>query len=616
MPLRANHDVVTPDSNAMRSTGEGAVHSEQAPAREVYREPSMTAQQRTLPDHRGSSYVTRPEGASSSPRYTFSEASGFRPSGAIGAPPATPHALLRPSMMIEATSEPIDAGVSINAKQYNGRYRRWPGILLLLVTVVGGAVAITFAGLRTHSRSVTRQEAYAKRQAGASAITGGADGSLDDLVSDDGAIGNPKVYPDMGCELPDYQSKNGRIYAVASNGTKVAVDFKGINWFGMETGTAIPLGLWDNSQNGTTAYQIAAFLATNKFNAVRLPLCIDSILTNKVPLSSLINVAANRAISVKNYLSLLKSLIKALGYRRIGVLLSLHTLTATDSGGLWYSKDISKNEYLSAVDTLTSELCDNTYWNIIGLDLKNEPYKSTWGDGKDTDWRLGAQTIGNRMLKGCSNWMGFVEGIYSFQTLVINGTKFQYFDWYGSGLENASAYPVKFTIENKVVYAPHYYTPAVYPQSYLFDGGTPDENGALMDYVELSTATLKLRIEATMEAMFGYLSQKTSAALVLGEFGGLYAKDLHPKRSTQRCTDISIEIMVEKSWAGGFVWSLNPESAYQFNPADKYGHFTEGVLEDDWLTADQKFLDGLEAMDKLEHLRMMPCFETKVSSSD
>ncbi|KAG2888089.1 hypothetical protein PC114_g18538 [Phytophthora cactorum] len=314
-------------------------------------------------------------------------------------------------------------------------------------------------------------------------------------------------------------------------------------------------------------------------------------------------------------MSLLKSLIKALAYRQIGVLLSLHTLTSTNSGGLWYSDNITQSDFLDAVDTLTGDLCSNTYWNVIGLDLKNEPYEGTWGDGEDTDWREGAQTIGNRMLKGCSNWMGFVEGIYASHLLTIDDTEYSFYDWYGSGLQKANEYPVEFTTENKVVYAPHYYTPAVYPQTYLYGGGTSDDNGALEDYVELSNSTLKTRISATMDDMFGFIADNKSAALLLGEFGGLYATDMHPELTTKRCTDYSIDIMVENGWAGGFVWSLNPESAYQYNPADTYGTFTEGVLEDDWLTANSEFLQGLEAMNDLEHLRMMPCFETEDSDS-
>ncbi|RLN02675.1 hypothetical protein BBJ28_00021905 [Nothophytophthora sp. Chile5] len=560
----------------------------QAPAREVFRQPSEAQTYGAVGGygtHGAMGFGTRgTEISTYSPRSsTYSANGGGRMSGSGSAghtanATAQANVFTRGSLLdrnIEAVSAP-SAGFLEKTQQYKGRYRR---------------------------------------KADSTKISGGASGSGSDLISDDGEVGNPKAYPDMGCELPDYQSKNGHIYAVSSNGTEVAVDMKGINWFGMETGTAIPLGLWDNAENGTTAYQIASFLATNKFNAVRLPLCVNWILTNQEPETSLINTAENRAISVKNYLSLLKSIIKVLAYRNIGVLLSMHTLTSTDSGGLWYSDTITEDDFLDAIDTLTSNLCSETYWNIMGIDVKNEPSEATWGDGADTDFHAGAKTIADRMLDGCSNWLGFVEGINADHTVAIDGTDYDYYDWYGGGLQDAADYPLTFSTADKVVYAPHYYTPAVYPQAYFYDGGTQDSNGAIADYVEIDDATLKTRIKSTMADMFGFLADDNSSAVLLGEFGGLYSSDLHPELTTQRCTDLSMEVIVENGWAGGFVWSLNPESAYQFNPADTYGTFTEGILEDDWLTANSVFLKGMTGLDDLANLKMFPCFEVEESSS-
>ena len=57
----------------------------------------------------------------------------------------------------------------------------------------------------------------------------------------------------VACEMPDYQSKNGEIVAVAANGTEISIQIKGVNWFGMETALAVPFGLWENADNGTTA---------------------------------------------------------------------------------------------------------------------------------------------------------------------------------------------------------------------------------------------------------------------------------------------------------------------------------------------------------------------------
>ncbi|KAI9991698.1 hypothetical protein PInf_017047 [Phytophthora infestans] len=65
-----------------------------------------------------------------------------------------------------------------------------------------------------------------------------------------------------------------------------------------------------------------------------------------------------------------------------------------------------------------------------------------------------------------------------------------------------------------------------------------------------------------MDNVFGFIVDNTSTALLLGAFCGLYATDLHFELTTKRCTDYSIDIIVENGWAGGFVWSLNPESTY------------------------------------------------------
>ena len=42
-------------------------------------------------------------------------------------------------------------------------------------------------------------------------------------------------YFNLACELPNYQSKSGKINAVSSNGTQVQIYIKKVNWFGMES---------------------------------------------------------------------------------------------------------------------------------------------------------------------------------------------------------------------------------------------------------------------------------------------------------------------------------------------------------------------------------------------
>ncbi|RHY33464.1 hypothetical protein DYB32_001624 [Aphanomyces invadans] len=420
-----------------------------------------------------------------------------------------------------------------------------------------GAIAIiTTSAFRAHASSTERTQKVNEllfRNKSGTLLPSDVMDSVIGSPADDGQVGNPKtsslpMFPE--CAQLDYQSKNGKIVAVTKNGTEVAISIKG------------------------------------------------SILRNTKPAKSLVNVESNRALDLTNYMTMLQSIIKVLAFRRIGVLISLHTLTTMQSGGNWYSDalGVSKADFLEAVDILTQSLCTNEYWNVMGLDAKNEPHEATWAEFAE-----GATIIGNRMLEGCPNWSIYVEGVNDgTKSVTIDGTAFKYFDWWGGGLQQARANPVTLQTPHKVVYAPHYYNTGVFPQPYLYGpGGVRDE---------LDDQTLKRRIQGTSFDMFGHVNKRQTDAVVMGEFAGLYATDAHPLKTTKRVTDLLIEIMLEEKYAGGFMWSLNPESAYQYNPSP--GHYTEGLLLDDWLTPNAVFLKGLAAMDAFPDLRMLPCVPT------
>ena len=54
-------------------------------------------------------------------------------------------------------------------------------------------------------------------------------------------------------------------------------------------------------------YAIASFLARNKVNSVRLPLCVKCVADNPKPNGNVVNQWANRAINVTSYLESRKS---------------------------------------------------------------------------------------------------------------------------------------------------------------------------------------------------------------------------------------------------------------------------------------------------------------------
>ncbi|RHY25240.1 hypothetical protein DYB32_008437, partial [Aphanomyces invadans] len=547
-------------------------------------------------------------------RSSFSYSHQFPSNSARGS--NTPNPFARGSIIdreIPAVPEDMAAALSKHSKQtYNGKIKRWPGIVLLLLVVGGAIAAIAVYSLQSHDAATKRRQDVQRAIADRVRISDGLDVlSNDDDVSDDGAVNNPKVYTPIGCELPNYVSKKGKIWAVSKNGTEVPIGIKGVNWFGMETGLQAPFGLWDNERNGTTVYAVADFLSKNKFNSVRLPLCVQNILENKPLEAAIINKQSNRALDTSSYISLIQTLVKGLGFRRISVMISMHTLDRLNVGGsLWYGTTVTEDEFMQSIDMLTNALCSNEYWNVLGIDVKNEPWEGTWGTGLRNDFKVGAEKIAARMLKGCPQWMAFVEGVNAQHEIVLDGQPYAYYDWFGGGLHKAKQLPPQLDLPDKLVYAPHYYTPAVFPQYYLFGGGTVGQGNAIINYVELSNATLLSRVKATMTDMFGFLNEAKGPAVVLGEFAGLYTKDAHPRKTTQRCTDFTIKTMLEDGYAGGYMWSLNPESAYQYNPADKVGHFTEGLLEDDWRRANEPFLKAMSALDALPDLKPTPCFPT------
>ncbi|RHY03871.1 hypothetical protein DYB25_010906 [Aphanomyces astaci] len=454
---------------------------------------------------------------------------------------------------------------SESPKDYKGRLRVWPGLVLLLSIFTLSSVAIVFGAKKSYdsskSRMISVQAAAAKRRAI-------QDGLGDDIseVADDGMVNNPRTYTTKSCSLPNYLSKNGQIVAVSPNGTEVAVGIKG--------------------------FDIASFLQRNGFNSVRLPVSVGHLLDDTPPAVGLVNRQANRAMNLKSYMTTIQSIVQAMGYRQITVLISMHTLLPNDnSGGLWYDKNIPEALVLKSFDLLANGLCSDTYWNVIGIDLKNEPHLATWGDGiPATDWALGAAKLGNHMLSVCPQWVGFVEGINGGpQTGIIDGKSWVYYNWWGGGLQGAATKAVEFNVPHKLVYSPHYYT------------------WQLM--VELSDDRLRTRVADSMYAMFGFLAGN-DAAMVMGEFGGLYTNDKHPLLTTRRTTDFVVESLVKAKYAGAYMWSLNPESAYQFNPVTP-GSYTEGLLLDDWLTPNKPFLKGMEGLNMLPNLRLFPCFLDK-----
>ncbi|RHY97205.1 hypothetical protein DYB31_008770 [Aphanomyces astaci] len=472
-----------------------------------------------------------------------------------------------------ASSSWTDEGSSTAASEPAGRKLLFLG--LGLVVVVGASIGIwqatqssatsaTATSTPTTTTTAAPTPAPTRQVFSFGKIQDGSTRSKDEET-------NPLTYDGQGCYLPNYISKKGKIYIVTNTNQEIPIAIKGINWFGMEAENAIPFGLWTNDQNGTTLFELASFLSRNQFNSVRLPLTVSSILSNTAPNRGLIHEYANAALDLTNYTSTIGGVVEALGYRSISVLLDIHNLDIYTKGDAWFGNMTTEADVLNAVDVLTTSFCNDKYWNIIGIDLKNEPFNITWGDNGPKDFRVGAATMANRMLVKCPQWLAFIEGNALKQNGTYAGQKSWFFDWWGGGLRDVDI---------------------------------------LTGYREWDDATLEQIVADSSEDMFGYLRSTQDGALVLGEFGGLFTQDTHVNKTNQRVTQNVIKMVASQpGYAGGYVWSLNPESGYEFSASGTKGYFMEGLLTLDWVHVNTPLLKALEGMNSLNNLTPFPCLK-------
>ncbi|CAK4682444.1 unnamed protein product [Aphanomyces euteiches] len=313
---------------------------------------------------------------------------------------------------------------------------------------------------------------------------------------------------------------------------------KGASYFGMETNSYAPHGLWGGSSS-TSEQKVSTLLKTNNFNAVRLPLAVDSVLNNPPAVASQISskVDLANAFSGKTlrFLDVLDHLL---------VLLDAHVLSiGSGITDLWYSSSADQNNFENAWSLLANRY-KNT-WNIIAADLKNEPQgTATWGSGNNaTDWDQAAIKWATTIQKIAPHWLIFVEGISK-----SSRDQKDYPAFWGENLMDVQRAPITLPVANRLVYSAHAYSSDVASQPYFSASNYPDNMPALWDL------------------HFGFVHGQYGP-VVVGEYGGRYSST-----SDIQWQNKFVAYLKAKS-IGSFYWCVNPNSGD-----------TEGLLLYDWIT--------------------------------
>lgn len=323
---------------------------------------------------------------------------------------------------------------------------------------------------------------------------------------------------------------------VDSDGNKVTL--AGVNWFGAETGTFAPHGLWARGLDSMLDQMV-----DTGFNTLRLPYANEIFDAKSKPTG--IDYKKNPELKGLTGLEIMDKVIEGATDRGMMVILDQHRPDQYGQSELWYNEKLTEKEWIEDWTMLAERYKDND--RVIGADLHNEPRgQATWGDGNPkTDWKMAAEKAGNAIHKVNPNWLIFVEGIDKFKDESF---------WWGGELRGAKKHPVKLKQADKLVYSAHDYGPGVYNQGWFMEKDFPKN------------------MPGIWEKHWAYLKKEDTAPLLIGEFGGRKTAG----KSAEAVWQNSLIEYLKKNEINYTYWSWNPNSGD-----------TGGVLKDDWKTVDQ-----------------------------
>lgn len=338
----------------------------------------------------------------------------------------------------------------------------------------------------------------------------------------------------LGRALPSgYLGTDGGRIVDASGRTVILT---GINWFGLETPSYAPHGLWVRNLGDVLdqIYQLG-------FNTIRLPYSNQLLDEDSWP--GEIDYALNPDLVGLNGLEIMDRVVAGAGARGLKVVLDRHRPDSRRQSDLWYTDRYDEARWMEDWLRLVERYAgDDT---VIGVDLHNEPHgRATWGSGDPTtDWRLAAERAGNAVLALNPNLLIIVQGVAEHQ-----GEWY----WWGGNLTGARDDPVRLNVPGQLVYSTHDYGPGVYPQPWFEDPAFPRN------------------LEGIWRRHWAFLQLEGTAPVLVGEFGG---RSVGADR--EGIWQRRLVAYLREHGFSYFYWTLNPKSGD-----------TGGLLLDDWITVD------------------------------
>lgn len=374
----------------------------------------------------------------------------------------------------------------------------------------------TFVMILKNASSVDASKATLK--CGTVTASGMGNGGNNNSNNNSGVGNNdPKITAAKDVPKPttdDWLSVKGN-KIVDKNGKEVWLT--GCNWFGYNTGTNTFDGLWACDLNTSIAS-----IADHGFNLLRVPISSELIKNwsnGNYPTANF-NQATNSYLVGMNSLEIFDYVVGQCRANGLKIMIDIHC-AKTDAMGhnkpLWTDGDISEKDYLDTLAWMAKRYKNDD--TIIAFDLENEPHgkpnespRAKWDNSKDSDnWKYVAEKAANSVLKQNPNVLVMVEGIEIYPIDTKKNGNFSstnsadyYFNWWGGNLRGVKDNPIDLgKHQNKLVYSPHDYGPAVYQQPWFKSG---------YNYNSL--------YKDCWHDNWFYIQEEGIAPLLIGEWGG------------------------------------------------------------------------------------------------
>lgn len=374
----------------------------------------------------------------------------------------------------------------------------------------------TFGMILKNASSVDASKATLK--CGTVTASGTGNGGNNNSNNNSGVGNNdPKIVAAKDVPKPttdDWLSVKGN-KIVDKNGKEVWLT--GCNWFGYNTGTNTFDGLWACDLNTSIAS-----IADHGFNLLRVPISSELIKNwsnGNYPTANF-NQATNSYLVGMNSLEIFDYVVGQCRANGLKIMIDIHC-AKTDAMGhmkaLWTDGDISEKDYLDTLAWMAKRYKNDD--TIIAFDLENEPHgkpnespRAKWDNSKDSDnWKYIAEKAANSVLKQNPNVLVMVEGIEIYPIDTKKNGNFSstnsadyYFNWWGGNLRGVKDNPIDLgKHQNKLVYSPHDYGPAVYQQPWFKSG---------YNYNSL--------YKDCWHDNWFYIQEEGIAPLLIGEWGG------------------------------------------------------------------------------------------------